>query len=317
LAFHLTLRYDLDLTVGASGVDLFFVISGFVMWVTTADGAITPREFMLKRLIRIVPNYWIATIATALLIFVKPNFTYGHTLDSYRLLGSLVFFPTLVSDRILPIVLQGWTLIYEMIFYVFFAVSLFIRRAYRPHVIAAMLFAALAFQVAEVEPHIRSVTKPILLEFLAGVWLGLLWERVRISPGYSVLLFLAGTLGLFLSEYLKPELPQVFEFGVPSALLVAGAAFYERSCPVRDIPVLRFLGDASYSIYIWHVFFATIILGLLLRTGVAAPLQLILELTGTVAACCLTYVWVEYPITRRLRALIATGPLHRTRAQSS
>jgi exopolysaccharide production protein ExoZ len=92
LAFHIIVRFDGALPIGASGVDIFFVVSGFVMWATTADRRITPAEFMLRRIIRIVPNYWIATAATALLILVRPNFMYGHELDLYRFIGSL-FFP--------------------------------------------------------------------------------------------------------------------------------------------------------------------------------------------------------------------------------
>jgi exopolysaccharide production protein ExoZ len=92
LAFHLTDRYGGSPLVGSSGVDIFFVISGFIMWVTTADRQVTPAEFAKRRIVRIVPNYWIATVATALLVWARPNWMYGHELDLSRLSGLFSFY---------------------------------------------------------------------------------------------------------------------------------------------------------------------------------------------------------------------------------
>jgi exopolysaccharide production protein ExoZ len=313
LAFHLIVRFGGPLPVGASGVDIFFVISGFVMWVTTADRRVTPAEFMLKRIVRIVPNYWIATVVTALLILVRPNFMHGHELDSYRFFGSLFFLPTLAGNKLLPVVLQGWTLIYEMIFYILFAASLFVEQRRRPYLITATLCALAILHATAAEPHIVSVTNPMLLEFLAGVWVGILWKNSDIAPGLAATLFVAGAICLVLSECLQPDLPQVVKFGGPAVFLVAGSAFYEKTTGVREIRMLRFLGAASYSIYIWHVVLATVLEGLLLRIQLPLTMHVLLEATGTVFFTCIIYIAVELPITRYLQMIVVTRPLQPAR----
>ena len=315
LAFHIIVRFDGSLPIGASGVDIFFVVSGFVMWATTADRRITPAEFMLKRIIRIVPNYWIATVATALLILVRPNFMYGHELDLSRFIGSLFFLPTLSGDKLLPVVLQGWTLIYEMIFYILFAVSLFSKQRHRPYLIAGTLCALAMLHASTTEPHIVSVTNPILLEFLAGVLVGVLWKNSVIAPGIAVSLFAAGAMGLLLSECLQPDLPQVVRFGIPAVLLVAGSVFYEKTRGVLEIRMLRFLGAASYSIYLWHVVLAAILDGLLLRIHLPPIMHALLAAAGTVFFTCIIYISIERPITRHIHMLIPTRPLQPAKEQ--
>jgi exopolysaccharide production protein ExoZ len=313
LAFHLIVRFDGSLPVGASGVDIFFVISGFVMWVTTADKRVTPGEFILKRIVRIVPNYWIATAVTALLILVRPNFMYGHELDPYRFVGSLLFLPTLAGSKLLPVVLQGWTLIYEMMFYILFAVSLFLEQRRRPYLIAGSLCAFAILHASAAEPHIVSVTNPILLEFLAGVLLGIFWKDLTIVRGVAASILVAGAIGLFASECLQPDLPQIVKFGVPAVLLVAGSVFYEKTARVHDVRTLRFLGAASYSIYIWHVVVATMLEGLLLRMHLPLTAHVLLEAAGTVFFACIIYIAVELPITRHLQMHIAGRPLQPAR----
>lgn len=315
LAFHIIVRFDGSLPIGASGVDIFFVVSGFVMWATTADRRITPAEFMLKRIIRIVPNYWIATAATALLILVRPNFMYGHELDLYRFIGSLFFLPTLSGDKLLPVVLQGWTLIYEMIFYILFAVSLFSKQRHRPYLIAGTLCGLAMLHASATEPHIVSVTNPVLLEFLAGVLLGIFWKNSEIAPGIAVSLFAAGAIGLLLSECLQPGLPQVVRFGIPAVLLVAGSVLYEKTTGVHEIRMLRFLGAASYSIYLWHVVLAAILDGLLLRIHLPPIMHALLAAAGTVFFTCIIYISIERPITRHIHMLLPPRPLQPAKEQ--
>ncbi|HEX2634017.1 MAG TPA: acyltransferase [Bradyrhizobium sp.] len=306
LSYHLTLRYGGTIAVGAFRTDLFFVISGFIMWVITADRTIDPATFMLRRIIRLVPNYWLATMATALLILTKPNFTFGHELDPSRFVGSLFFFPTLSHDRILPVVLQGWTLVYEMMFYILISASLYITQRHRPLFIAAVISALVVAHAVLPEAHFLSVTNPnILLEFLVGVLLGVVWRNSKLGPGWALVCVVVGAIGFALSEYYRPELPPIVKFGIPSALMVAGAVFYEKVRRMPEIPFLRFLGDASYSIFVWHVFVSIIMEGLLLHLHLPIALQFVLEISSTVILSCLIYLSVERPITDHLRALLA------------
>jgi exopolysaccharide production protein ExoZ len=310
LAFHLTLRYGGTLTIGSFRIDLFFVISGFIMWVITDDRDIAPSVFMLRRVVRLVPNYWVATVATALLILAKPNFTYGHQLDLYRFVGSLFFIPTLAGDRILPVVLQAWTLLYEMMFYILIAASLLVEQRYRWRFIAATLCGLAALHVLLPEAHIVSMTDPnILLEFLAGVLLGVLWKRYDIPSAWALLFLVIGLIGFADSEYFHPNVPPMLKFGIPSVLVVAGAVYYEKTKSVPNIRILRVLGEASYSIFLWHVWVSLILEGFLLHLHLPLKAQFILEMTGTVFFSCLICIWVERPITEYLRSLVARRSL--------
>jgi len=148
-----------------------------------------------------------------------------------------------------------------------------------------------------------------LLEFLAGVALGMVWQRVAIGAGIALALAFAGATGLALTECLKPDLHAVLKFGAPAALLVAGSTFYEKAGNLANIRILRFLGDASYSIYIWHVAVATILQGLLMRLHLPLTLQIMLEGLGTIFVTCMIYVSVERLITQLLRRRTPLGRL--------
>ncbi|WP_315702017.1 MULTISPECIES: acyltransferase [unclassified Bradyrhizobium] len=310
LYYHLALRYGGPIPIGTFPLDLFFVISGFITWVISVDRPIGPSAFMLRRIVRLVPNYWLATFATAVLILVKPNFTYGHELDLSRFVGSLFFWPTLSGDRILPIVLQGWTLIYEMMFYILVAVSLLVAQRYRPLFLAAAVGTLAVLHEWIPDAHFVSLTSPnILLEFLAGVLLGVVWKNVSLSIGWALLFLAAGPIGLALSEYYRPDGLSLLALVVPPVLVVAGAAYYEKSRGLPDIRLLRFLGDASYSIFIWHVFVSIILEGLLLHLKLPVNLHFALVVLATVGLTCLIYLWVERPMTDYVRGLVARKPL--------
>ena len=80
---------------GAAGVDIFFVISGFIMWVTTSGRPADPLRFIGRRITRIVPLYWIVTMLTSVAILLRPRFFYDHVLNVMNFFGSLAFVPVL------------------------------------------------------------------------------------------------------------------------------------------------------------------------------------------------------------------------------
>jgi exopolysaccharide production protein ExoZ len=308
--YHLALRYGAPIPIGSFPLDLFFVISGFITWVISADRPIGPAAFMVRRIVRLVPIYWLATTATALLILAKPNFTYGHELDLSRFVGSLFFLPTLSGDRILPVMLQGWTLVYEMMFYSIVATSFLVTQRYRPLLIAAIVGTLAVLHWWVPEAHFFALTKPsLLLEFLAGILLGVAWKNVNLSVGWALLFLIAGPAGLALNEYYRPENLSILTLVIPPVLVVAGASYYEKSRGLPDVRLLRFLGDASYSIFIWHIFISIILEGMLLHVHLPNALQFALVSLTTVVLCCLMYVCCDRPMTDYLRGLLAGNSL--------
>jgi exopolysaccharide production protein ExoZ len=126
--------------MGAAGVDLFFIISGFIMWVTAIARDEPPGRFALKRLIRIVPLYWLITTAVLLLVLAKPDLMRSASLNLTHIASSYGFIAwphPRSAHRFWPLVIPGWTLNYEMLFYAIVAIALFLPRRARLLTIAA------------------------------------------------------------------------------------------------------------------------------------------------------------------------------------
>ena len=120
------------LALGHAGVDLFFVISGFIMWSIARDAAISPATFLARRIIRVAPPYWIATLVWVGLVsaigYDWITVTAEHTFLS---LGFVPHFSPTFWDRVWPVVMPDWTLNYEMFFYLVFAGTLLAGRHLR------------------------------------------------------------------------------------------------------------------------------------------------------------------------------------------
>ena len=254
--------------LGQAGVDIFFVISGFIMWMVTAK-PVEPAQFLWHRVVRVVPLYWIATLVMA----VHRSSPLSDTVRS------LLFWPYRdASGDLWPVLVQGWTLNFEMFFYLLFAATLMMPRRLQLLSLTAVLLSlgviGIVFQPHEAELHVY--TSPLLIEFLAGVWLSEIVQRGRI-PGVkiAVAMLFVGLLGFVVS--LREPTPELWRFilwGGPSLLVVAGAICIELGRGMPTIKSLKLLGDGSYSIYLFHPF--------ILRT-VATPLTRFPALIGIAA----------------------------------
>ncbi len=266
---HLSVGFDGPLKTAAAGVDVFFVISGFIMWVTTAGKEFTPQDFMMRRIVRIVPLYWIVTLATSAAVIWKPNFLSTHHFNMVDLALSLLFLPTEQHGQMQLIILQGWTLIFEMMFYLVFAMGLLMRETLRLWVVSGVLIGFVLLRPVLQDNFMRFLTDPILIEFIAGMILARLWMgNLRLPLWLALALLIAGLVLFVLADLALPQLPRVIRWGVPAFMVVAGSAFAERARLPMSIPALNFLGNASYSIYLWHVLVIALLQGILLRLGV-------------------------------------------------
>lgn len=302
LAFHISEQFGGPFKLGAAGVDVFFVISGFIMWTTTASRPTTPKRFIWRRIVRIVPLYWIITAATALAILARPQFFYDHILTIGNFAGSLVFVPTLLDGYLHPVVIQGWTLCYEMMFYVLFALTLFWRKGSRFWILTGVLVGIAILHPFMPGGYASAFTRPIMLEFMAGVAIGQLWlTRTRVPVAMAGALVVAGFLGFFLLDRFLPGTDRVLRWGIPAILIVAGAAFAERERSWKPLPTLRFLGDASYSIYLWHVLVGVVATAVLLHVGVPLDWRPAMIAFFSLAVSAILYLLVEKPMIAALK----------------
>jgi exopolysaccharide production protein ExoZ len=169
--------------LGNTGVYSFFALSGFIMvfvsW-SGFGGVSASINFFWRRMIRIAPLYWIGTLAA--LGFHKVSATHGAQ-DSWRELAySVAFIPYRGSDGAWsPILPQGWTLNYEMMFYVIFALGLCIPRKFGLPIVCAVLLTLVLVGGQSGSPVITYLASPIVLWFLLGIALAIIWKYWELS----------------------------------------------------------------------------------------------------------------------------------------
>src|SRR5690606_13454882 len=186
--------------LGWLGVILFFVISGFIMVAVTGEGRFSAPAFLRRRFIRVVPMYWGATLLAAALALLAPQMFKTTVYDTGQLLLSLLFVPFYnpASGGIHPLYKLGWTLNYEIFFYLCFALLAFFGA--RARVVWLTLgFTALALLGMLLEPGAavaQFYTSFMPLAFCAGVWLGLLTLEGKLGRLPRQALYGAALLGL-------------------------------------------------------------------------------------------------------------------------
>ena len=306
--------------VGAFGVDIFFVISGFIMWSISEARPTSPGDFMLRRIIRIVPVYWAFTLIAA---FVSTNNGISIAMpdDIVRLLCSLFFIPQWNAEYphlVAPTLLVGWTLNLEMVFYALFAGALFLKPAWRLPALCAVLFLMGAARlVIGLSPHpaINLYSSSVILEFGFGVLLAETYRK-DLAARITALSTAAGwaiPIGLIIAAIgilnLQEALPPVraLYWGLPALMIVAAGLFLEPLIAHRPVRLFKFLGDASYSIYLSHLMamaFGQKLIGATI--GAAAPLLALFgEVVFAAAFGGLAYLFLEKPLTEIVKRLVA------------
>lgn len=317
-----------DLSVGLTvpggfGVDIFFVLSGFVMVYIAQQGLNGPgarTRFMVDRCVRIIPLYWCATGAL-LALFAVRSLVEGVALpEAPTWFASFLFFPLYSADLngFFPILDVGWTLNYELFFYTLFA--LFFTRGLASGVvqITAVLctLVAIGLFLSDTTSAAYFWTRPILLEFAAGMVLALVYQQgIRIKP--IVALFLAASAPLWvlvdplgIVELGRPTpngFVRLFSWGVPALALVAAATLVAGPFAYRRWPILGYLGDRSYALYLLHPLVILVLTGLWMRLlvpgaafdfidpWVAGTLLLVLIPTLSVLASEVAFWLIERP----------------------
>jgi len=235
---------------GAVGVDIFFVISGLVIYLSTQGKDMAAGRFLLNRVLRIVPAYWLYSLLAALLIVYAKPVMPGQDFELQHFLLSLLFIPAdnPAGYGLYPTLAVGWTLNYEMFFYLLFALGFSVPERYRLWLIAGALF--LVGTVATREDWVSDFYRnSIVYEFLFGILLGMAYRRGLIQAGsWLPVAVIAASL---VAIYHLDTAMRVLHWGVPSALIVASCISLEGY--FRGNRVLKSLGDCSYSVYLLHV----------------------------------------------------------------
>lgn len=295
---------------GAFGVDLFFVISGFIVChVAAAD----PGQFMLKRIIRVVPLYWLCTLALFGLALAAPQLMGATRGDTTELLKSLLFVPFAKSNgEIHPLLYLGWTLNFEMLFYALFALSLWLapRRAHAVAVGMLLLLFAIGRTVELHSAPLQFWTAPIVIEFVFGIAAYRIWRSGALAavPVAAALALALGAwllmAGLDADDTMRPWL-----WGLPATVLFLATLSLEHRWRVPALWLL--IGNASYSLYLTHAYVIQALQKKVMPLDTFAPTTVALMVLAVLLCCALAvacFRLIERPSNLGLRRVLLRRP---------
>ena len=289
---------------GAAGVDLFFVISGFVMATSAARlaGGADAWRFARRRLRRVAPLYWLMTAAKLAALAVSGAATLP---GAWQIVASLLFIPVRDAAGIVrPVLGVGWTLDFEMLFYALFAVAVWRRprgSTLRLLLLCLIPLALAGFFRRPDWPAPFALANGLVLEFCLGMAVAG-WMPAGRAHSMSAALLASGAMLLILPQ---PGPWRFALWGLPAAAALAGAARLEPRLGPRVPAWLLGVGEASFAIYLLHPFLVPALARLLppqLPPGLAFPVLVTASLLVSTAGGVLLHRWVDRPVQARLAA---------------
>ena len=318
VVMHLTQAISIQVTgqghqhywsAGSAGVDIFFVISGFVMAISTPNvnsSSFSLRlnaawTFLKRRLLRVVPLYWFYTFLKVAVLAALPALATRSTLDWPHLVASLAFIPTLspwgLVEPTLPV---GWTLNFEMFFYLLFALAIALGS---PRIRFCVVGFFLLFLAQRFNPDSTALTffaRSIIFEFILGMGIAYVCSNFPRSFIYAGLAASSAALLIMIGTQLNETTNRFYQWGLPAGMLVLGFIWMEPWISrIAVIKPLAFLGDASYSIYLSHTFTVPATVLFLHKMGfqnVAMIFSTVAVLTLLVG--CFSLLYIERPLIR-------------------
>lgn len=244
---------------GPTGVDIFFVISGFVVTLVASKDALKEKRFqasllfLVKRIIRIYPVYWVVLVVA---FMVSPPVTLVPDWFPEVSFFKLFTLTTTTNSK----VMVAWTLVYEMFFYLILSIAILFNRKFFLYIyiwffIEIILIALISVYKVELNDYV--IFNPQILQFCAGALSAHFITRYQGEYGKTV--FVLGGLLFIVMCYVNVELgswqspyTRVLTLTLPSAMLIYGAVVSERDSKFRLSKLLEFFGNISFSLYLWH-----------------------------------------------------------------
>lgn len=249
---------------GMFGVDLFFVISGFVMVTVTQGKFQNLRQaglFLYHRISRIYPLYWVYTTLALLVFLIMPGWVNSSQGGRVDVLASYLLLP----DDLLPLVQVGWTLIHEMYFYlVFFVLMLILPEQFLFIGLLVWGVVIAIFGRTFGSPTYNLVFNPLTVEFIIGCLLAVHYHKLKAVKLNGLVLVIVACLGMvaailgYVNFQAQTGFPpegwwRVLYYGIPAVVIVFCITHAERNEVVLPNFLIQ-VGNASYSIYLSHLF---------------------------------------------------------------
>ncbi len=289
---------------GIWGVDIFFVISGFIMMYVTENNE---KFFLLKRIFRIVPLYWILTLGVFALAIFVPDVLNNTTANIVHLIKSLFFIPFDKNGTgHFPILFLGWTLNFEVIFYFLFSLSLVFFKENRMIACSIFIIIFLVFNKIFSEKNFifETYANDIFIEFIFGMILFTIWKKYKnkISTNLSNHFICLAILlvSIFILNYYN--FSRSVSYGLPSLILAVYFLFFLNH--LKFPKILVSLGDASYCIYLLHPYVIQFFYKILEINEYDIIIEIVFTLIISVIVfivSLLIYKFIEFPINGSLR----------------
>ncbi len=301
--------------IGVFGVHLFFMLSGYIM----ASICATDRHaFMRRRLVRIIPAYWTLTAVMFLTAWKFPHLVGATRAVPMELLKSLFFIPFVKSNGLYqPILFIGWTVNYEMYFYVMLGIAVLMVGRMAPLLSTAMILAVMAVgtHFAGVSAIAHFYSDPVVLEFIGGLAAYYLVQAAvrRVSAGVKIPLFVITGITLLLLPAIEafnllPSLPMVVRFGPLCFVLLCSVCLLALAGSDLRAGIVVLIGDASYVMYLLHPYIEEALDRIVGRHihlfAINTPLGCAIAMLFVVPISVLVYVKVEKPMLRYLNATV-------------
>ncbi len=291
--------------LGAAGVDIFFVISGFVMILVTRNKQTSPRSFFANRLTRIYPNYWVYFLIVSVVWLIQPTWV------NSSLPGTPGFIPAflLLPSSGIPVVSVAWTLEFELYFYLVFAILLgfFKERLSLALFIFMACLVLIGTWCSSTNILLERITHPLILEFAAGAVIGQMLLSRKTSGSWlylpiAIILFIAYQMGFAITDFVSgsDRFERVINFGIPAAMLVTGVVSLDMRYKVPYPKLFVAIGDASYTLYLSHILVISALgklwQGVGLNQSVSNLIFILIGLLGCIGYALFAYKYIEQPL---------------------
>lgn len=300
---HAAGRAGVPTWCGAAGVDLFFVISGFIMWVVSTTRETDPWTFFGNRVVRVVPLYWFYTTVFLLLAVAVPAAFPRFVVEWPHVFASYLFDPWYSPQgEVQPVLAQGWTLNLEMFFYFIFAFAILLAPQARLAAVWGIFVLLVVFGRLYQGNSAAMVaySDPIILEFAVGMSFGWIYSsKLTLSFPASCAIVAAGILMLAWSSLVGGTSPRIIVWGIPAAMIVFGAIYAERAYP-NSSKMGLLLGDSSYSTYLVHTFVVSA-LAKILSPNAAPSVFIAVAMVLSAVAGYASFRLIEKPLLARAK----------------
>ena len=290
---------------GAIGVDIFFIISGFVISSSFYKNRTSAVKFLENRFFRVIPIYWFLTTCALIVYLIRPDLVNRSSNVGTSVLSSY----TLIPDGGVMLLSVAWTLTYEMYFYTIFALSIFVSGVFlkrNQERIISVLLISLIFVCANLFDVGNTFSNPIVFEFIFGVVVFEILGKNKyfINKVVSAFLLVLALLTYVAFNFYFEINNRLWYFGIPALLLFVSFLSLESLLERGEsliAKILNIIGDASYSIYLSHLFIIAAVMLFMDKFVSSSAVAFSICMIFCIYGGCVCHYLIEVPLTKKIK----------------